>query len=581
VNLRGQILLGTVVMAVLPLVLAIRIIGTGVEERFTELDTSRVANQLAIAGDDLDRQSLAVAARLDALAETISADNRFRLAVSGTRPDLSGFLRDYAPRQMSLMNLDLLQIQDQTGQVLSSGHFPHAHGEMDPRLPALLERAPGRQALINARTPEENFLALGRSRAVTISGRTLHLVGGKLMDTNSLQSLDRDGDLDLAVVWPDGFVATGTRLAKSLQSDQDVLEIEYRLRRDGIIVQSEHLPLIWDGELANARLLVAHDRAGLRRLLRDLNLRLGLVLLLAAALAVGLATLLAARVSRPLRELAVRTENLDLNRLDVEFHSERQDEVGRLTRLLGEMTARLRGGVARLRAAEQKATMGEMARQVNHDIRNGITPLRNVVRHLSQVSEQDPAQLPIVFGERRQTLENGLVYLEDLATHYAKLSPGRAAVRCRLDKIINAVLADPGTGHRARLVNAVPTNLPPILADPISLRRIFDNLVRNALESLPDGQGTVTVDATVDEDPNLDEMRILVSVSDTGEGIAAENLDAIFTDFFTTREHGTGLGLSNVRRLIGDCGGNIRVQSEPGRGTTFTLSFPPPESSAG
>ncbi len=583
-NLRGQILIGTILLAVLPLALAIRVIGTVIEDRFTDLDTGRVANQLALARDDLDRQSLSVATLLDALAETITADNTFRLAVSGTRDDLNIYLRDFAPRQMSLMNLDLLQIQASSGEVISSGHFPSAHGQMDPRLPRLLDRAPGGQALISARTPQNSFLALGRSRPVTVGGRTFHLVGGKLMDAERLRGLDRDGDLALAIVWPDGFLATGDglvkRLGESQDALQDVLEVEYRLRRDGIIVQSEHLPLIWDGELDNARLLVTHDRADLHQLLRAMNLRLGLILLLAAGLATLLATLLAGRVSKPLRDLAARTEDLDLGRLDIEFESTRKDEVGRLTRLLGEMTVRLRNGVARLRSAEQKATMGEMARQVNHDIRNGITPLRNVLRHLSEVSEKQPDQLTTVYAERRETLEGGLAYLEELATHYAKLSGGRAPERCHLDEIVTAVLADPGTGHQAQLVNAVPSSLPPIMADPISLRRIFDNLVRNALESLPDGKGTVTVDATVDEDPNLDELRIMVSVSDTGEGIGAENLDAIFTDFFTTREQGTGLGLSNVRRLIGDCGGTIRVQSEPGYGTTFTLSFPPPETSA-
>ncbi len=579
-NLRGQILIGTILMAVLPLALAIQVIGTVIEDRFTELDTGRVANQLALVREDLDRQSTSVATLLDALAETITGDNSFRLAASGARPDLATYLRDFAPRQMSLMNLDLLQIQTSEGEVLSSGHFPHAHGQIEPRLPALLNRAPGGQALINARTPQHSFLALGRSRPVTVGGRTFHLVGGKLMDAERLRSLDRDGDLTLAVVWPDGFLATGEQLAQRLEKGRDVLEVEYRLRRDGIIVQSEHLPLIWDGKLDNARLLVTHDRAGLHQLLRQMNLRLGLVLLVAAGLAILLATILAARISKPLRDLAARTENLDLGRLDEEFASSRKDEVGRLTNLLGEMTVRLKNGVARLRSAEQKATMGEMARQVNHDIRNGITPLRNVLRHLTEVSETEPNQLPTVYGERRETLEGGLAYLEELATHYAKLSGGRAPERCHLDEIVAAVLADPGTGHEARLVNAVPSSLPVIMADPISLRRIFDNLVRNALESLPAGQGTVTVDATVDEDPNLGELRILVSVSDTGEGIAPENLDAIFTDFFTTREQGTGLGLSNVRRLIGDCGGTIRVQSEPGLGTTFTLSFPPPETSA-
>jgi len=308
-----------------------------------------------------------------------------------------------------------------------------------------------------------------------------------------------------------------------------------------------------------------------------MNLRLGAVLLLAVIVSVLLAIFLSGRISRPLRDLADRTANLDLDSLDVDFSSSRNDEVGRLSRLLGDMTGRLRDGVKRLRTAEHRATMGEMARQVNHDIRNGITPLRNVLRHLSEVADDDPAQLNTVFAERRETLEGGLAYLEDLATHYARLSPGRQPQGCRLYEVIAGAMADPSIAPGVKLANTVPANLPAILADPVSLRRIFDNLIRNALDSLPDGQGTVSVDATVDEDPNLEELRILVSVSDTGEGIPPENLDAIFTDFFTTREEGTGLGLSNVRRLAADCGANIRVTSEPGHGTTFTLSFPIPD----
>lgn len=113
-----------------------------------------------------------------------------------------------------------------------------------------------------------------------------------------------------------------------------------------------------------------------------------------------------------------------------------------------------------------------------------------------------------------------------------------------------------------------------MLADPVSLRRIFDNLVRNAIESLPDGRGTVQIDARLEEDEMLEEMRIVVEVSDDGCGIEPENLDRIFNDFFTTREDGTGLGLSNVRRLAADCGASVRVASRPGEGSAFTLSFP-------
>jgi signal transduction histidine kinase len=576
-NLRRQILLGSVALAVLPLVLVILTIRSGVQDRFTELDTARVDDQIGIVRDDLARQSRDLVTLLDKLAETIADDNDFRLGAVGGHEDKRGYVLDFAPRQMSLMNLDMLLIQDDQGRTVSSGHFRDAYGTLDPKLHTLLARVRGGQALVATRTPEKSFLALARSRPVTLGSRTFYLTGGNLLDQERLSSLNRDGDLALAVVWPQGSFATTEALTRRLAEGRPVLETDYRLRRGGTIVRSEHLPLINEGKLDDAWLLVTHDRASLNKLLWDMNLRMGLVLLLAIVVSVLLAIFLSGRISRPLRDLADRTENLDLDSLDVDFSSARKDEVGRLTRLLGDMTGRLRDGVKRLRTAEHRATMGEMARQVNHDIRNGITPLRNVLRHLSQVADDDPTRLNDVFGERRETLEGGLAYLENLATRYARLSPSRHPQGCRLFEVIAEVMADPAVKPGAKLVNTVPANLPTILADPISLRRIFDNLIRNALESLPEGGGTVTVDAAVDEDPNLEEIRILVSVSDTGEGIPLENLDAIFTDFFTTRPEGTGLGLSNVRRLAADCGANIRVTSEPGHGTTFTLSFPVPD----
>ncbi len=195
---------------------------------------------------------------------------------------------------------------------------------------------------------------------------------------------------------------------------------------------------------------------------------------------------------------------------------------------------------------------------------------------MTQVAEEEPQNLSAVFQERQGTLEDGLSYLEDLAAHYARLSPDRQARLVKLDALVTKILNGPSMGDRVKLENRLPVNLPPVEADPVSLRRIFDNLLRNAVESLPEVGGTVAVSAFVEEDPVLEEMRIQVEVSDTGVGIPAENLDKIFNDFFTTREGGTGLGLSNVRRLAADCGARISVKSEPGVGSTFILSFPIP-----
>ncbi len=573
-KLRGQILLAFFLLTVVPLVLVMQVVRSHVQDRFTALDTRRVEDQIRIARQDLDQQSARLATLLEALASAMSDDNRFRLGAVGGREDLRGYVVDYAPRQMSLMDLDLLLIQDRAGQVVSSGHFRGAFGLKEPDLPRLLGHVSGGRALLPARAPDGPFLALARTTSLPLGGQTFHLTGGIKLDRQQLRSLGRDDDLDVMIVWSEGVLSSDQELAGRFGTDLRPEEIELQLRHSGAIVRSAELPLVSEDGHGSALLLVIHDQGFLQGLLRDVNLRLLLVLAAAVLASVLLAVFLSGRISGPLSRLAARTRDLDLDRLDVDFSSARKDEVGHLSRLLGQMTARLRDSVGRLRSAEHRATLGEVARQVNHDIRNGLTPLRNVLLHLGQVARQDPDQLPAVFNDRRQTLEDGLAYLEDLAGHYARLSPTGQVQPCQLDRIVNAALAAPATGDGVVLQNRVGTSLPAVTADPVSLRRIFDNLIRNALESLPEGRGTVAVSAFVEEDPDLEELRVIVEVADTGVGIPPENLDLVFNDFFTTREGGTGLGLSNVRRLAADCGASVRVQSQVGSGTTFTLSFP-------
>src|SRR4029450_6823399 len=96
---------------------------------------------------------------------------------------------------------------------------------------------------------------------------------------------------------------------------------------------------------------------------------------------------------------------------------------GRLSLLLGDLAARLRTSTVRVREAERRARIGELARQINHDIKNGLIPLRNVMRHLVQVEQQEPPALPPGFAERKQTVESNMAYLETLATSYQRLSP--------------------------------------------------------------------------------------------------------------------------------------------------------------
>src|SRR5256886_5471307 len=110
--------------------------------------------------------------------------------------------------------------------------------------------------------------------------------------------------------------------------------------------------------------------------------------------------------------------------------SDRSDEIGALSRLLGAMTERLRAGAARLREAERRLAMGDLARQVNHDIKNGLIPIRNVFRHLGQAAGDSPDRLAAAFRDRQATVESSISYLENLASNYARLYPQPAGESC-------------------------------------------------------------------------------------------------------------------------------------------------------
>jgi signal transduction histidine kinase len=284
-----------------------------------------------------------------------------------------------------------------------------------------------------------------------------------------------------------------------------------------------------------------------------------------------LAVWVSSRISRPLAALADKTAVLDLDRLDVEFDAG-HDEVGRLSRLLGDLAARLRAGTARIREAERRATVGDLARQVNHDIKNGLIPLRNVVRHLTEVERDDPGALAGVFAERRPTIDSSIAYLETLAVSYQRLSPPVDRRDCDLNALITDVTRA-AQGHAHVAVETDLATLPRVVGDPVAFRRILENLIANAVDSLQSRPGRITVSTRI-HDRDGDVPAVRVTVADSGRGMSADETKRIFEDFYTTKESGTGLGLSIVRRLVMDLHGTINVESVPGQGTRFIIDIP-------
>jgi signal transduction histidine kinase len=551
---RARLLLGFGAVVLIPLTVFGLRIRVEMANRLTAEYQQRVAALAGVIRADLDRQSAGIAQRLAALRDAIARDNRFRVAVlqGGERT----YLLDYAGDAMRLAGLSLLQVQDDQGRIVSSGHFRNEYDQSDPALPRLLEAAPAGSALIQARGPDTTFLALARVDSLRLGGRRFTLVGGIAVDSGFLARLTPDSELTVALALPPD---TASRIDPTTQ-----------------VVSTLPVPFVAagdSGQLLVAHIVVSHSLASLAALRRGVELSFLVAVLVAGLFALLLASWLSTRISRPLTALAAKTADVDMDRLDVTFDSDRADEIGALSRLLGAMTERLRAGAARLRDAERRLAMGDLARQVNHDIKNGLIPIRNVFRHLAQAAVEGPERLAAAFRDRQATVESSVSYLETLAGNYARLYPQPARESCDVNAVVRETVNRAGDTGQTELRMELAEDLPPARTDALVLRRILDNLIGNAVDSLAARAGRVTVSTgrTLATD-GVATLRI--TVADTGRGMTKEQLNRAFDDFYTTKSGGTGLGLSIVRRLVLDANGALRVETQPGAGSTFIVELP-------
>jgi signal transduction histidine kinase len=552
VNFRTRLFVAILLALGIPLAALAWGVSHELEQRLTTEYQGRVVTMASIIEADLARESGTVASRLRALAAEVARDNRIRLAALRADPESRQYLLDYAGEAMRVTGLSMLQLQDSAGRILSSGHFRNEFDRLQPELPRALASIRDTLALVRTRTPDTTLVALARIDSLTIGGRRFTLVGGIQAEHQLLPDLAHDRDLSVSVVYAG----------------------ETQTQASGRVVREIVLPYLdlsagAAARLDTARLVVTQSLEPLSALRRGVTRWFALALAFTLAGGILLAAWLAGLVSRPLRDLARKTSEIDLDRLDQSFETDRPDEIGALSRLLGAMTERLRSSAMKLRETERRAAVGDLARQVNHDIKNGLAPIRNVLRHLTQVAGAEPDKLAEIYQSRRGTLESSVEYLDTLARNYDRLSPGLERGPCDANEIVEQVVRSSsrdGAALRQRLAD----QLPPVIGDRLMVRRILENVIGNALDSTTGRAGGAVTVST--EGAGRDRIRIVVA--DTGPGMTEAELQRAFDDFYTTKPGGTGLGLSIVRRLIMDLNGTLRVETAPGAGTRVIVELP-------
>jgi nitrogen fixation/metabolism regulation signal transduction histidine kinase len=303
-----------------------------------------------------------------------------------------------------------------------------------------------------------------------------------------------------------------------------------------------------------------------------------------AALLVGGAAILfailmsswaAARVTRPVEQLAAAARAVAGGNLHTEVEVCSHDEVGELAEAFNRMTRELREQKERLLQTERVAAWRELARRLAHELKNPLFPLQLTVENLVRARQQSPEMFEDIFRESSRTLLAEIANLKQIISRFSEFSkmPQPELQEVQLNEVVERVgrlfqvqLESRNGGSIVSRLDLDP-RLEPIAADPELLHRAILNLVLNAMDAMPQG-GTLTLRTRERAG------RVRLEVGDTGVGLTPQDCERLFTPYYTSKDHGTGLGLAIVQSVVSDHGGTITVESRLGEGTTFVIELP-------
>ncbi len=278
------------------------------------------------------------------------------------------------------------------------------------------------------------------------------------------------------------------------------------------------------------------------------------------------------RITRPIRALRQGVESVSLTNSNCPLVYNGRNEIGALVAAYNRMLVQISESAENLAKNERENAWKEMARQIAHDIKNPLTPMKLGLQHLVLMKRQGREDWDERFNIYAQTLEaqiEALTQTADTFTRFATLTSGNAE-RTEVAEVLRTSLLL-FESHREIAFNytIAPIEGAEVYIDPTNLQRVFNNLFSNAVQAMH-----ATPEARIDVTTALEEGWVCVNVADNGPGIEPAVQDKIFKVNFTTKSTGLGLGLAITANIVRSAGGEIAFQTELGRGTTFSIRLP-------
>jgi two-component system, NtrC family, nitrogen regulation sensor histidine kinase NtrY len=573
-----------------------------IREVFETRDQEETALFVSQFQREFQHRSSEVAAAVTRLAESErSRAMAVELAQSG---DAAPYLTE-AQSMARDAQLDFLEIVGSDGNVISSAQWPARFGYPEPAA-ANVGQAPflKREELPDGSTA----LGLFAVRSIGDAMTGPRVVGGERLDQSFLNDLQVAPGMQIGLYSdPATSLTAAAGPATPASSEAALFQATHLIGPSGQLAGAAHYQNLINaarksGEQTSGVLdLTGHPEDSLNATAIPLKDQMGAVVAVLTVaisrkgmveaqqhikaiaygvagggilLAIALSLWIAARVSRPIEQLARAAEEVAGGNWETRVPQRGHDEVSVLARSFNHMTEQLMSQRERLVQSERVAAWRELARRLAHELKNPLFPLQLTVENLARARELPQAEFDEVFRESTTTLSAEIANLKKVVGRFSDFSKmpkpelERIDAKDVLERVCglygNASAADQSKIHFETDSDKAPM---PLKADPELLHRAMSNLVLNAMDAMPEG-GTLKISAhPVGEN-------IEIRVADTGAGLTPEECERLFTPYYTTKQHGTGLGLAIVQSVIADHAGTIAVESHAGSGATFIITLP-------
>ena len=537
-SLRSRIIVGSALVGLVPLALATLVLSGKLESMVRAQSEERLLASLEALQGRLRADGDRIARQVTILGNDPTLKRLYLVRQSGPRE-----LADHVAERRVLLGLDFLAVHGPDG-VQVVGDFST---EVGPR-----------------------GISISRGAPIVYEGRPVgSVVGGLAVDSTLLAVWKQAGGVDLTLRDADGAVLASTveatgGTADSARANPGVARV--RIGARSFLAKSA--PLGAEGKGA-ARITAMVSTSGMDGAIAALRVTAAVTGAAGLVLAILLGTLGSSQISGPVERLSAFSRRMAQGEWDEPLRMESVRELESLVDALERMRQDLTTYRERLVTSERQAAWSQMARAVAHEVKNPLTPIAISVADLKRSYEAKREDFPEILDQSVRTIGDEIHALERLLREFADFArlpePNVAPVKVAdLWGDLRTLYGRETDAGRLRF-DAAGSDLV-FSADPDQVRQALVNLLRNGFEA--GTQATVSVSAA------RANGAVTISVSDTGAGLTAEQQARLFTPGFTTKAAGSGLGLTVVQRIVHDHHGTIDVESVPGIGTTFHLSFP-------